>query len=846
MYVDRKRGNGMAGFLDKIKGAFGGKKGSKAQADDPMSLYQKYGVREEDFQVNPLFEQDSENEAYNPLFGMDLEEEQDFSEEPLQEGNLIENIGGLPTIASIEKMTGGLKWDKIGKHKNFALALDALDKYQEIMQKQRKVTMNMTKSRRTRTTDEGSDLNIDGNEVTDAFEAMRTFVISAEKAVKGAQGLFAKRSSNVQKLTPIFANLLVQSYGLLPKLANLQYEISTYVIETDQETFTYSDIMNHQVVAGRSGGLAMRGTEENNGAVTLNPEEALQVLDYENAMGYISELRQRDTEKARMGLKIPQLPVGLLKAQKLETVGEDGARALRENAASMAENYIADLKILMRALDDTAESFAGRDANARAAVHEKQAEYFRVSKLLYQGIQNKELLIDVIINGLPEKLETKYQELVKLHMLGGATLADAVDAINKDAQDPRYFRKLEDKEGNALAKEDYIITGGAASIALIDKVNEHVLRSPMRLDDNNNKVFAEQSEQQTMLNGINDEAVGKITRFLGFNVAAQAEAVGFMAKTDSESEVTPVFGGSVMEKVKGVTAESINYTWGDQAAGIDGQPTVNILKQGRLLSDMMKMFVVDYIVMHGDRNAGNFMINLEAAENESMVTTIDNDMIFGDDSAGKRIGYENPHEALLGINDRAFMDFGNKLTTMFPMMTREVKDAIERIDLEEFNEMLMPYVDRVARRAAIHRAKELKELAKKVPTCDLSTPEGTEEYVKQVMKISIAEWLRGMNCNESGIDLLYSANVRQLPSTIIRLVQQTYGIASGSWGSEKDTIKLMKFFGFSKDEAKEFLLQNLTTSHEEGSFFTEEQLMKSRFGPLLENYDKPEEDKKKK
>lgn len=810
----------MADLFKKMKSVFRGKKGKRDQDSDQSSVFERYGVREEAFQENPLFEPNSENEAYNPLYGMDLDKEQD-SEEPLQEGNLIENIGGLPSIASIEKMAGGLKWDKIRKHKNFALALDALDRYQVIMRKPHSLTLDTAKVRHTgHTTSKDANLDMDDTGalgVASAFDAMKEFVLYADHAVNGI-GLFSRNSSNVQKLKPVFANLLVRAYGILPKLAYLENEIAPYLITTDQETYTYEDVLNHQITAGRSEGYAMKGSDADNGAFALKPKEALKALKSKTPDAKIVDLRKQATIQSHLKMMIPPLPIGA------------------EDAEEAAERYIEHIKILMRALDDTAESYEGGGAeNDRLEIHGKQAEHFWLSKLFYRGIQNKELLTAIIKNGIPENMTQEEENVAVLAGYSGMTLSQGLAKINQEARDTTKFQRLVDKSGNALAEVEsgtngYKVGGGSASIAILDHVNKKVLRAPKK-----NKKYLSEDEQNKAINGIHDEAIAKVGQFLGFHVIANAEAAGFMAKEKGEAKEAAVFGGSIMDMVEGKTASEMNYLLKDGSGAND----INVLKNGRLINEMLQMNVIDFLMAHADRHFGNFLINKEAKQGDSIVTGIDNDMILGNGgSDNERIGFQSSKEALLGIKNRSELSYAVKLHGSFPMMPQNIKDAIHRMDISKLNELLMPYADRVVRLGVLRRAMELKEYAKDVKVCDFETEEGIREYLKESGKISLIDAVKRGQINAKG----FRVDSMQLSNLIVRVLLLS-NVKSAHFFDEKKLISYCKMFGMTKEEVTEILRKNISTSNEDDVSIDDEEFKKTEIWKWLERYDslKPEE-----
>lgn len=836
------------GFKKKLKKLFG-KSEKKDENQQPLSRNDKYGSNGKglEFKSNPLYEE-SENVGFNPLYKEEEKQTPTAAEVPAAEEiapmvNSLQIIAGMPSKKAIEEMASGLNLEKLKKHKNFQNALNALENYQKIMREPRAVTMNVAKARRHgRFAQNDTDLNIDGDAVKDAFKHLQSFVLAADKAVNSV-GLFSRNSSNVQKLKPIFANLLVQAYALLPKLANLQYEISPYVMATDKEKFTYEEVLNHEVSAGRSGGLAMRSVQENNGAVVLNPQEALKALKGEkvkrgkgeneielegdSAEERIANLRKWETQEKRMSLQIPPLPVGFFKSQD----SKQDAKTLKAQADALTDSYLTEIRLLMRALDDTAESHEGGEED-RMGVHDKQAEHFRMSKLFSHVLANRELLKDVIVNGMPKELTAECEDIFMLRYMEGMTLSEGVSILNKTAQDTSKFARLIDGEGKDLQEgTDYIVGGNNASISILDFKNGRVLRAPKEQNQ-----YLSKEKQNTALNGINDEAVGKISQFLGLNVSAQAEAVGFKAKEKGKTEEQDVFGGSIMELVKGVEAKKLDFHMDGGKLNVSSQKdgeNIDNKKLGRLLGDMMKMNVLDYIVLHGDRNTGNFMINLDAKESESMVTAIDNDKIFGN-TGDKHFGHETSKEALNGINDRYMQQHGSKLSTALPMVTKEVKDLIEKIDLQAFNEMLMPYADRVSRLAAIHRVKELKAKVSSVDICDFTTEEGIQKYVHNVLQVSAVEWVKTMTMYEAGY--LDGGSAVLTGNHILKqlLCGKNAAVTLYGWGPDTcdKLVKSMKSLGLSDKEIIDIIKNNLSTSKEKDEIIGEEK-MKELFGSLL-------------
>lgn len=800
------------GIFDKLKKKNKSRKNNGRDQRVQKPLEERYGYNSGVIQNNPLYrdehtQEDEGVEQYNPLYIAEEPGEVNASEEaPLTpKENLLKNIGGMPTRESIIEMAGGLKLEKLGKHKHFAAALDALDSYQTLMGATYTTSVNKEQFYQSSPDQRAAMINVHEDVVQTAYERLVEFAYQTDKAVKEANGLFSRRSSNVQKLAPVFANLLVKAYELLPKLAHLETAVAPYILETDQETYTFSDILNHQVVGGRSGGLATRGPEENSGEIILSPKETAKAIEKVRSKKNpeaMMQLRRDATTKARMGMPIPRLPDRIL---------QDG-QGIENNVDQFVEKYVKELRLLQTALDDTAESHELSGETERKGVHDQQAEHFRMSRLIYRVIRNRDTLKMGLMNGFENenvKQMPGYQEVIGLKNFGGKTLLDASAMLNKQARDESTFIGLTDENGNQLqVEDDYKVKGAAASIAILDLKNQRVLRAPKK-----DSKYLSEKEQQTALNGIKDEAVGKVAQFLGFNVSAQAEAAGFKARDSEGKNETAVFGGSIMELAKGKEAAMVNLLMksGDEEKIAkyrrkEDYTTLDITKQGRLIGEILKMHVLDYIVMHQDRHGGNFLINTEASSEEAMVTGIDNDMVLGYDNHLVKVGEARSADALNAINDRAILDWSSSLAAAFPMMPQEIKDTLMNLDINALNDLLMPYADRVTRLTVLHRAEELIAWAKKVPTCDLSTQEGVEEFVKELGKSSMADAIKRMTSrriSKSHNELLI--NPHDLPS-IIFMILQSYGMGWNTSGV--GLVQVMKLLGLSKEEAKKIMDDN--------------------------------------
>ena len=796
--------------------------------DNQEPIAERYGVAEENIQWQNAFEEE-EGEGVvneNPLYGT--------NDGPV--ANLLENIGGLPTVESIQKMVPDLKLGKLRLFKDFTRALDALEEYQTLVKKPHFLFVNDVEMRRNNKLYSIPKVNLYAEALTEdhlseaekVYLKMADFIHWTEKAVDGSRGFFARRSDNVRRISPVFANMLVQAYNLLPKLAHLETAVPPYLIATDREVYNFSDVIDHAVTAGRSGGLAMHGFGNENSQIMLSPEKASEAAQSarqagklkesgENADIYedMMELRNDATKKARMNLKIPMLQTG-----------DQG-----QGAVKRVDSYLTELKKLMVALEDTAESaeFSVEEdgkLQERKGVQNMGAINFRLSRLLYLVTQHRDTLEAIVTNAENAAQMPGYEEIEQLRQIAGNTLSDAAKDLNDIAMEEANYARLEDENGNELQfNKDYKVGGGGTSVAILDFKNKRVFRAP--------KNFTKE-QQTTALNGIKDEASGVVSRFLGFNVCAQAKAAGFVSRDRNGENPTPLFGGSIMEMAKGKVAAEINLLLRpeDQESMNQerkGFQNLDVMKQGRLIGDIMKLNVLDYIIMHDDRHWNNFLVNLDADETESMVTGIDNDYVLGSKN-GRHNGADRSADTLAVRNDNVAMDNGVTLEGAFPMMTPEVKAALQNLDLAALNQLLMPYCDRAVRMVVIHRASSLKKHAETVETCDLTTQEGTEMFVNKSIRSSMAEWVRETNIVTNGSGM----HTREMPNTLVRLILQShYG---ADYNDHQKMIQKMKFLGLSKAEVEKILLENLSSSKTADVKVTMEEIMASDFGKALENY----------
>lgn len=136
-----------------------------------------------------------------------------------------------------------------------------------------------------------------------------------------------------------------------------------------------------------------------------------------------------------------------------------------------------------------------------------------------------------------------------------------------------------------------------------------------------------------------------------------------------------------MEFAAGKQAYQINLMFGNEKDKIyegrknDKFQNVSIMKNPRIIEDIMKMNVVDYLMMHGDRHAENFLINTNAKDGESTVVGIDNDVILGQFTGGHDHGFNNSASALYTIHNRTSMDWGINLNATFPIDDKRSKGS---------------------------------------------------------------------------------------------------------------------------------------------------------------------------
>ncbi|MEG1972582.1 MAG: hypothetical protein RR315_05420, partial [Oscillospiraceae bacterium] len=461
----------------------------------------------------------------------------------------------------------------------------------------------------------------------------------------------------------------------------------------------------------------------------------------------------------------------------------------------MVDAYISQLRLLNLALDDVAEEKAedgsGWDKGAeRRKVHAAKAEYFQLGKLIHQA-ENDKTAIFMAAVGLSNGIKQD-SEFLKLNALGGNTLGMASQILNEEFRDPANFARLQNSAGEDLvAGQDYTVGGGETSIAIIDKVNQRVMRAPKERG-----TYLTEEKQKRVKNGMYDDAADKVGRLLGFNVIAKADAANFVTKNENTGEDQNVMGGSIMAFAKGQEAADFDLLKNEENLALlprnrNQNKKLMLNEQGRMLGDFMKMQVVDYICLHADRHTSNYLINPEAEPGESTVTGIDNDMLFGVNARKKYMGNEGSADALQSIKERGAMDYQSKLDSSFPMMTESVRDALRDLDIEELDALLTPYADRVVRMAALQRATELKKLAETTEICDLSTKEGTEAFTKVMIKNGMTNWLKATEYDKEKKDL-GGLSTRDDGSSL--LFSLTYGYETGRSQSARNADVYIIFY----------------------------------------------------
>ena len=365
--------------------------------------------------------------------------------------------------------------------------------------------------------------------------------------------------------------------------------------------------------------------------------------------------------------------------------------------------------------------------------------YYPLRRLIASVKNNPDIISKLADSNNPKQLsdhDNKDYISIGEFATGSFTVADA----NKNLAQ-KQSQSIE--QTSSGAKE---LGGGLKSKVWLDPTNKRILRESSGATD--------VDIQMKQGNAYRDEALSKLNELLDFNVVAKARTTKYKDMTGKESF------GSEMALGQGKEGNDFRITTStadaDKGASDDTKDEMNLgSKSGmRVACDLIKLQLVDFIAASRDRHAGNFFINPQAAEGESTVTGIDNDLCFG-----KTAEFKAQNHTLSVANEIAKAEDGiygadsvnatglNGLS-FIPMGTMA---KLEKITPETLKSVLGPYIPPFQVAAAIKRLNILKSHLKSNSTeLDFNKPE-SQKLFKEAMDDSVFNYVaKRTNVNEKG------------------------------------------------------------------------------------------------
>lgn len=729
--------------------------------------------------------------------------------------HMLDKMAGLPTRQGILTMmrsnsnrNAGL--DKLSKHKKFASVLEAIENYQQLMNTQVDLTFKDNVVTRNKnyyiSAPDGDKLGRRDNltkkaELDQCILALQNVIDCAKEAISSQSGLFGaleRRSSTVRNLTPVIAQVLVQAYALAPKVAGLQDAISTYSIENDKDIFSFADVLAGKSIGLIGDNLVTTGVEDQSNT-SIKRAEIEKALKNKTDLNIKAAMGRNQLKENLLSKQMPLLPIEMIKLSNFVNAAE----SVSENG-KLTEEYNKGLNKYLDAVDYTHSVFTRRlleiqnaldqlaetegIGGGREIVKKRKAMYMPLSRLISKVLANQTEITNAFENG---KI-TEGSYLSQVVGYGGMTLSNAIDsayaAYEKDIIefDASNRKKEEGKEA------DYKLLGGGLNVATLDFRSDVGSKHDFL---NEGRVFRYSKDtgknHKDSVNGMYDEAVGLISKFLGWDIAAQATAA---VQRDHEGNLR--YGGSVMELAKGKeNAEKYNFVAPNTKIVQSSKNKKLDTADGDFLRNFQQMTVLDYLCFHTDRNTKNYMVDMEAQG--SKIKAIDNDMVFGEDPTGIDSGGQLDIAALSSVKGRQVRTHATELASGLHSMDPGIKQAILQADPQAFNRLLMPYVQRVARIAAVRRLYELKDYASSVPDVNFAKREECERFLKNGAIIGLKNMMRDKN-----IETASSMSVSSLISGN-GILQQTRGrVELYQWGGADVATEIHSAiqYGISKEE----------------------------------------------
>lgn len=656
-----------------------------------------------------------------------------LQQQPLVNSN--QYIGGLPTRESILNMAGGVDPARAKYYKNEIRApLDAIDSYHQEL-----------------------DQMVSMEELYEfSFSKPTACLINVIQKLEAAieaynSTFFYKHNVAMRAFIPVYASLMMQAVNYLPRLIMLEDADLGFMLELDEgesndaytkKQFPFSELIEH--ASTRLMGQKFTDTTDSfvnikQGDTIVNQNEVTDAnLNlYENIKA--EGLTQTELMGGDLYYHFREAKQSSRMAKALSLSGRVIPDLLLEGSAA---GLLTTLDTMLRIIDDAA-IFETDNSNYQNNGADVQASYFGLRKMISTMKQApKELLDEVFAQQLDP--EGKPLPMGQRNLSSAAHgLASMLQSISgKTIKEAAQFAKTQvyadtPEELGANVRR----TGGAVSEVYIDFDNKRILRRDQ------SQGHLEGTEDYDKFNGFHDEALYKLDQLYKANVVAQARVVSY------KDRMNQTHYGSEMALARGKEAASINFSFED--LGQDAptaydksmiapfyepdesqeQPqTVNMFKDPRLITDLMRLQVVDFVACSEDRHTQNFMIDLNAKQGQSMVTGIDNDRAFSWSGSGtdKYISTRaNAPEDMEDIN--ASYNRSASLPQAFSMITPEIRQMVMDVTPEMIQKELGMYMGKNAMMLTLDRAKKMRAKVESAEVVDLQTEEGMEKY-KQHMK----------------------------------------------------------------------------------------------------------------
>ncbi len=705
---------------------------------------------------------------------------------------VVQAIGGQPTSAKVAGLIclpdlyakSGLTGEEALPPQAQAM-IAALSNYHEFMDN-RIIAMKHTRK--------------DGEHLPEV-QALDAVIRAGNAMVTGFKGK-NKKSSAYTALMPGVSQLLIQAYQLMPMIAGMDKILVPYVFATHNDQVSVAELVE-------------------------SPQaKAL--------LGSMSSIAAQDGVPRDGGAEVMRLY---------------GASANKRKNAKKDDRLTA-----VEAETDLVRLSRGRSGNAEAEAHARLFPSIDSSSFIQDAARLLQMLDDLSTKTSEKSLTTHRENMFVMRLLSEALASPSIQAMcsadetvaqaaQTDASeaDAALVARLREAAGKTVGQlnvaftdfllsegqitqvsKDAVATGGALSSTFIDKANDGVFRAVK----SNAKKTAEENLaiQKKLYNGSYDEAMAKLDEALGLGMIAKANVAAYKNKA-GESLL-----GSKMELVKGGSMQ--DALTHDRKTG---EKTVDF-KSPRLIEDYMRLAVIDYIAMHVDRHAGNYMYNPDAGPDEPMLKGIDNDMVFnmspdedfGQGVGGKdnRSGRENVNFMLVDRNGgqadlkradkreestmyrRQGRQNKNLLTLdAFDVVSPQIKELVMNIDSKKVDAVLRPYVNVTARLAALERIKELKTYVGSAKVVSLYQKDGSpdQEGIAEYGKLIDRSIVKGMVAG-AGLDVR-NGKIALMMRTDAMI--ETAGSSIANAQGQVERLKVSEAFKTGKkgDVLKQFLLE---------------------------------------